>query len=181
MGIEAKGWSFPILDLLFGGLLDKDLRTSKQGSDMWFVLSDLPLEVRAFGGHFALTSARIMDLDQGSLLYLTGYGFVDNSCCGVGGCSYALVLGWVEEKRTVALEQNSLKTPLESEVSGTRTPGLTPFEPKGRGAEEIFGAGPCPQEVVFKVRTVKDLSARKFLQGLLKEKENIGQVVFQDD
>jgi len=29
------------------------------------------------------------------VLYLKGYGHIDSSCCGTGGCSYALVKGFI--------------------------------------------------------------------------------------
>jgi hypothetical protein len=60
-----------------------------------FVHPVLGEENDAIGGHYALV--REVRLPDGGLelLYLVGYGVVDRSCCGVGGCGYVLVPGYV--------------------------------------------------------------------------------------
>jgi hypothetical protein len=54
-------------------------------------------EITAIGGHYVFNKegrVRFGDLD---VFYLVGYAVVDTSCCGVGGCAYALVPGIVRE------------------------------------------------------------------------------------
>lgn len=52
-------------------------------------------EIQAISGHFSLEKeCRIEFLGQ-ELFYVVGSGFVDTSCCGMGGCCYALVPGFV--------------------------------------------------------------------------------------
>ena len=54
-------------------------------------------EVRAIGGGYELQSEDILELDGKKILYVLGYGVFDTSCCGVGGCRYALVPGLLHE------------------------------------------------------------------------------------
>ena len=51
--------------------------------------------VTAIGGHYVLTKEQRIPFEQQSLLYIIGHAAIDTSCCGVGGCAYALVPGFV--------------------------------------------------------------------------------------
>jgi hypothetical protein len=53
-------------------------------------------QIRAIGGHYTFTRELRMALDGREVLAFVGYGIVDTSCCGVGGCTYALVPGFIE-------------------------------------------------------------------------------------
>jgi len=55
----------------------------------------LPTEVNAIGGYYVLQSERELPLAGKRLLYLCGYGVVDSSCCGTGGCRYIYVPGFI--------------------------------------------------------------------------------------
>ena len=60
-----------------------------------FVHPSLNEEVLAIGGHYVLTAETRLAHRQREILYLTGYAVVDRSCCGLAGCGYALVPGYV--------------------------------------------------------------------------------------
>ena len=52
-------------------------------------------EVTAIGGHYVFTRERRLRCQDREILYLVGYAVVDTSCCGMGGCAYALVQGFI--------------------------------------------------------------------------------------
>jgi hypothetical protein len=54
-------------------------------------------EITAIGGHYTFVKEGTVTLGGRQVLYLLGIGSVDTSCCGVGGCIYALVPGYVKE------------------------------------------------------------------------------------
>ena len=56
---------------------------------------DLNEENRAISGGYVLTKEVRLPFRGRDLFYLIGYGVVDSSCCGTGGCGYALVPGFV--------------------------------------------------------------------------------------
>ena len=55
----------------------------------------LDQEIDAISGHYVLTAEHRVPYEGRELLYLVGYAVVDTSCCGVGGCGYALVPGFL--------------------------------------------------------------------------------------
>ncbi len=57
----------------------------------------LPLgeENRSVSGYFVLEKESRLSLDGREVLYAVGTGVVDTSCCGMGGCRYALVPGFI--------------------------------------------------------------------------------------
>lgn len=60
-----------------------------------FVHPALGDEVRAIGGGYALLEEHSLSLGGHELLYLLGAAQLDTSCCGAGGCGFALVAGFV--------------------------------------------------------------------------------------
>jgi hypothetical protein len=54
-------------------------------------------EVTAIGGRYALVKEVCLPFRGREVLYLVGYGVADTSCCGVGGCAYALAPGFILE------------------------------------------------------------------------------------
>ena len=64
-----------------------------------YVHYPLPTEVKAIGGYYVLQSERELSLEGKRLLYLSGYGVVDSSCCGTGGCQYIYVPGFIAHTR----------------------------------------------------------------------------------
>ncbi len=55
--------------------------------------------VTAIGGTYVLTGEQKIGYQGEQLLVFTGHAVFDTSCCGAGGCAYALVPGFVESYR----------------------------------------------------------------------------------
>jgi len=65
-----------------------------------FIHYDINETVRAIGGEYTLTKETRMPLQNREVLYITGYAVFDTSCCGAGGCGYAIVPGFIHEWKT---------------------------------------------------------------------------------
>jgi hypothetical protein len=65
-----------------------------------YVHQELNQEITAIGGHYALTKEVRLPFRGREVLYLVGCAVVDTSCCGAGGCAYALVPGFILEWRS---------------------------------------------------------------------------------
>lgn len=61
-----------------------------------YVHRELDREVTAIGGHYRFDREAQIAFRGQQVLYLCGYALYDTSCCGLGGCGYALVQGVVE-------------------------------------------------------------------------------------
>jgi hypothetical protein len=53
----------------------------------------LNAEITAIGGHYVLTHEHRFTIGGTATLVFEGYGIVSASCCGSGGCRYAVVPG----------------------------------------------------------------------------------------
>jgi len=49
----------------------------------------------AIGGDYLLNEEVRAEMEEGEVLYYTGYFMIDRSCCGVAGSAYGLVPGFV--------------------------------------------------------------------------------------
>lgn len=58
---------------------------------------ELNQEVIAIGGRYRLVKEVCLSFQGRELLYLVGYAAFDSTCCGTGGCAYAVVPGFVLE------------------------------------------------------------------------------------
>ena len=56
---------------------------------------ELNKEVRSISGGYELEREERIDLEGRQVVYAVGNAMVDSSCCGVWGCRYALVPGYV--------------------------------------------------------------------------------------
>lgn len=54
-------------------------------------------EITAIGGHYVFIKENRIKIDNKEVLYYTGYAVLDSSCCGVGGCAYAFVSGFIRQ------------------------------------------------------------------------------------
>ncbi len=52
-------------------------------------------EVRSIGGYYTLEKEMRMPFREREVLYVIGMGVVDTSCCGITGCRYAIVPGFI--------------------------------------------------------------------------------------
>ena len=62
-----------------------------------FIHPVLNAEIRAISGHYVLSRERRLAFNDREVLYFIGCATVDSSCCGAGGCAYALVPGYIRE------------------------------------------------------------------------------------
>lgn len=60
-----------------------------------YVHQELNQEVGAIGGRYILLKEVRVPFCGREVLYVVGGAIVDTSCCGVGGCAYVLVPGFV--------------------------------------------------------------------------------------
>ena len=56
---------------------------------------ELNTEVRSISGGYCLDEEGIIEMDGRQVLYVLGNAVVDSSCCGVYGCRFAVVPGYV--------------------------------------------------------------------------------------
>ncbi|MCP4577248.1 MAG: hypothetical protein GY846_13305 [Deltaproteobacteria bacterium] len=66
---------------------------------------ELNKEIRSISGGYELVVEGKLHIDGKEVLYVVGNAVVDSSCCGAGGCRYALVPGYVREFKTRRDEQ----------------------------------------------------------------------------
>ena len=62
-----------------------------------FIHPVLNRAVRTISGHYILSQEKRLSYNGRHVLYFIGCAVVDTSCCGPGGCSYALVPGYIKE------------------------------------------------------------------------------------
>ena len=62
---------------------------------MEYVHQELNQEITAIGGHYVLVKEVRLPFQGREILYLVGHAAFDTACCGVGGCAYALVPGFI--------------------------------------------------------------------------------------
>ena len=68
-----------------------------QDAPIDFIHPVLNQAVRSISGHYILSQEKRLSYGGREVLYLIGCAVVDASCCGPGGCSYALVPGYVKD------------------------------------------------------------------------------------
>jgi hypothetical protein len=60
-----------------------------------FVHPELGREITAIGGHYVFVKEIRLPYRDREILYFVGYAVLDSTCCGVGGCAYVLVAGFI--------------------------------------------------------------------------------------
>lgn len=76
-----------------------------------FIHMELNVEVVAIGGHYVFTKEVRLPFKDQEVLYLAGYARFDTSCCGSGGCGYALVPGFIRNwKHTINTDGRPIST-----------------------------------------------------------------------
>ena len=60
-----------------------------------YVHRELNEIVTSIGGHYTFTKEERLPFNGREVLYLHGYAVFDTTCCGGGGCNYALVIGFI--------------------------------------------------------------------------------------
>jgi hypothetical protein len=67
---------------------------------------ELNEEVQSIGGHYVLEKEVRMPYNGREVLYVVGMGVVDTSCCGITGCKYAIVPGYILNWKARANKDN---------------------------------------------------------------------------
>ena len=62
--------------------------------------AELGEEIRSITGYYIPEKEEKLKYKDKEVLYVFGAAVMDNSCCGVGGCGYALVPGYVVKWKT---------------------------------------------------------------------------------
>ena len=62
-----------------------------------YVHNPLNEELTAIGGHCVITKEVRLPVNGREAFYTVGYGVMDTTCCGVGGCAYATVHGYITD------------------------------------------------------------------------------------
>ncbi len=69
-------------------------------------------EVRSISGYYTITEEERLKYRGREILYTAGAAVIDNSCCGVGGCSFVNVPGYIVSWK----EEGGDSSPAISEV-----------------------------------------------------------------
>jgi hypothetical protein len=86
---------------------------------MEFIHLPLNEEVKAIGGQYTLVKEERFGYKGRDILYFVGLASFDTSCCGIGGCAYAFVPGFVLEwkvRKTAKGHHVSDVDPVRNEV-----------------------------------------------------------------
>jgi hypothetical protein len=81
-----------------------------------FIHPKLGREVTAIGGYYIFGKEIRLPYNGRAVLYFVGYAVLDSTCCGLGGCAYVLVAGYVRQwkyKITTEGQPVSMVTPIE--------------------------------------------------------------------
>ena len=60
---------------------------------------ELNQQITAIGGSYLFIKEAILPINGEEVLYLMGNAIFDSSCCGFGGCAYAMVPGVIQSYR----------------------------------------------------------------------------------
>ncbi len=69
-----------------------------------YVHQELNQEITAIGGYYVLVKEARLPFHGREVLYLVGHAAFDSTCCGAGGCAYALVPGFVLAWKSKSIE-----------------------------------------------------------------------------
>jgi hypothetical protein len=97
------------------------------------------VEVRSISGSYSIEEEQLVTILGQEVLCEIGYGLVDSSCCGTGGCRFAHVAGFVRQYR---MKQDRL---------GRWISKVEPIQDKTirKRLEELLRAAHMVQQVVF--------------------------------
>jgi len=78
-----------------------------------YIHRPLDTEVNAIGGRYVFTDEFRMPFSGRELYYLVGHALFDSTCCGFGGCRYALVQGFIREWKKKTNSEGQFITTVE--------------------------------------------------------------------
>jgi hypothetical protein len=82
-------------------------------TEVEYVHQSLNQEITAIGGHYVLVKEARLPYRGREILYLVGHAAFDTTCCGAGGCAYALVPGFVTSWRSSETKDGLATSQLE--------------------------------------------------------------------
>ncbi len=86
---------------------------TKMHREVDYIHRGLNQQITAIGGHYALVKEVRLPFHGREILYLVGHAAFDTSCCGPGGCAYALVPGFVASWHSSQTEDGLAVSQLE--------------------------------------------------------------------
>jgi hypothetical protein len=96
-------------------------------------------KITAIGGHYTFVKEGTILIKDRKVLYFVGFGSVDTSCCGIGGCIYAYVPGYIIETGNI-----------EYEADGSRVSEISAVEKEERvGVVDILKLSENVTQVIF--------------------------------
>ena len=78
-----------------------------------YVHQGLHQQITAIGGHYILVKEARLPFQGREILYLVGHAAFDTTCCGPGGCAYALVPGFVSSWQSSRTDEGLAVSQLE--------------------------------------------------------------------
>ena len=78
-----------------------------------YVHQGLHQQITAIGGHYILVKEARLPFQEREILYLVGHAVFDTTCCGPGGCAYALVPGFVSSWQSSRTDEGLAVSQLE--------------------------------------------------------------------
>ncbi|HBN26437.1 MAG TPA: hypothetical protein DD405_03090 [Desulfobacteraceae bacterium] len=76
-------------------------------------------KINTISGYYTVDDEKLIKYQGKDILCVIGLGIIDSSCCGVGGCRYAMVPGYVRhwKKKTIKGQYVSEVDPVIDEKS----------------------------------------------------------------
>lgn len=65
-----------------------------------YVHEEIDSEIETISGHYSFHKEVRLTLGERVILYIVGSAVIDRSCCGVGGCCFAVVPGYIVSWKT---------------------------------------------------------------------------------
>jgi len=116
---------------------------------MKFVHPLLNHEVDAIGGHYLISKEALLQDGNENILYFLGHAITDRTCCGTGGCGYAIIAGHVIAYRTGMNEDGRYVSEIMP-VSKRRFEELTGMMKREEGVIQVhFLTSPDHYAVLF--------------------------------
>ena len=88
-------------------------------------------EVTAIGGSYRLVKEERLEHGGRQVLYIVGHGIFDTTCCGAGGCAYAIVPGYIIDWKTQTTSDGlpiSIVEPINDTTQQTEITRLIKFQ-----------------------------------------------------
>ncbi|PKN69497.1 MAG: hypothetical protein CVU52_09475 [Deltaproteobacteria bacterium HGW-Deltaproteobacteria-10] len=75
--------------------------------------------VESIAGHYSLEKEGRLPYNGRQIYYYTGYGIIDTSCCGTGGCGFAFVVGYIVNWKSGKTDEGNYTSDIEP-ITGSK-------------------------------------------------------------